>query len=179
MGRIITSYTAVQAAVAIPAVAAANAPICQWMPAQVAALRGTYMGLTRVRITLASAVQGSFGLIAAASAGVPAPGATHGQIASTSNGGYSSGAGGPSGLVSSWTTAPTFAATPHYFELGLAPGAIGNVIEWNWPEDDPLTANMQQEPGFFNSGLILHNLNAGPSPAIMVSARWLSFSSVP
>lgn len=176
MGKLIVSYTTRQIAVAVPAVAGGGF-ICQLNPPQAVTTRPLTMGLTKLRVVLTTAVQGTFGLVAAATAGTPtAPGTVLGQRVSLGNHGYG-GSAGPGRIITAWGLGldPTVAAAPLYYEQDLLPATVGAGFEWTWPEDDPLTENMEETVS--GKGLLLQNLNAGASPAVIVTARWLEFST--
>jgi hypothetical protein len=174
MEKVIKTYTTLEAAAVIAAVAG-GAVICQLNPPQVLANKPIRMGLTRLRVVSTTAVQGTFGLVAALTAGTPVGASTLvGEIASFNNGGYDGGSG-PGRLISAWTVAPTIDATPLYYELDFLPATAGAGFEWTWPEDDPFFSKMSRDTAFFQFGLLLQNLNVGASPAMMVSARWSEF----
>jgi hypothetical protein len=176
MGKLITTYTTYQATAFVASVAA-GAPICQINTIQNVSTRPRNLGLVRLRVVLTNAVKGEFGLVIADpfTTSVPtAPGTSLGQPVSSGNGGYGQ---SPGRLLSLWTTPPVIPGTPHYLELDLLPASTGAKFEWTWPDDDPLTVSMHQEGGFVEKGIVLQNLNAGASPDMLVTARWIDFSS--
>jgi hypothetical protein len=177
MGKLIQTYTTYEASALVAAVAA-GAPICQIAPQQSLATQNILMGLQRLRVVILGAVATTFGLTGAATAGTPTgPGTFNGLAVSAGNGGYAPpGAGLPGQLLTLWTVAPTLAGAPAYFEQDFLPAAIGSRFEWTWPEDDPLTTNLDRFKAGFSKGLVLQNTGVGVSATLLVTARWAQFA---
>lgn len=173
---LIRSYTTYEIATfAAPVVAGGF--ILQLAPEINPTLPQRVMGLTRLIITLSTAVQTDFGLVAADTRGTPTvPGTFPGQQISMGNGGYSGGSG-VGNLYTLWSAAPTLAVTPRYFRREILAGAIGERLVWEWPEDDPFGGYPFSLMGGGNSGVLVQNLNPVlPSALVLVSARWKDFS---
>ncbi len=206
MGKLIQTYTTFQASVAIAAVAAGEpiCQVVPFQELPVNGVgHNTVIGLTRLRVVATTAVQGAFGLIEAATPGTEGDamlaGITIGTPVSQGNGGWESlvslsGANPNARLVSLWTVAPTPVTIPGdpyvpYYEQDLLPATVGAGFEWTWPEDDPFTgafnwngsiddtfSMFRRTTGASGPGVLLMNLNAGASPALFVTARWVQMS---
>jgi hypothetical protein len=184
MGRTFSGYSVKQAAFSVAPVAA-GAPICLFLPVQGGIKIPWIMGLTRLRISLQTAVEGNFGLTEPNNFPTVALGT---QVTATEvsswNGGNSGAVWPPpapqssgGGVFTSWTLAPTFAATPPYIERDVAPNIVGASLQWEWPEDDPVWPSLYAGTASSGRGLALQNCGAAASPQILITARWLEWSN--
>lgn len=177
------TFVSREASAVIAAIAAGD-PVCQLLPLQ--AVGGMSVGLTRLRFDLTTAVATQLGLIAAATTGTPVTSVNGVPVSglTPSNGSQRTTSPAPgiplgAALVTAWGPAPTFAVTPVYLRQAQAAGAVGNFIEWTWPEDDPLVLDPQmvQQSGTFGflMGIAVRNIGVGATAAMLVSARWKEF----
>ncbi len=177
MGKVIETYTTYEASTAIAAIAALgfglqiSQPILN--PGQ-----GVLMGLTKLTVVQTTAVSSTLALGAADTTGTDST-SLAGRKVSQGGGGYvdSSGRGR---LVTAWSVAPTInasAGVSTYLRQEILPATIGAGFEWTWPEDDPFTNGLSRVGvGLVQAGLLLRNIGAAPSAALLVSARWIEFS---
>lgn len=172
---LIKTYSTYQASAYVAAVAGA-AMLCQITPPSlVAVVIPRVMGLTRLRVVLATAVQTRFALFQSGGNPTPlAPGIFPGIEVSKSNGGYSGGAGTTGLLASIWTAPPTAFGNP--IEEDLLPAAIGAGFEWVWPEENPFGAFGGGPTDGQGTGYCLKNLNVGASGDVIVTVRWSEFA---
>jgi hypothetical protein len=176
MGKLITTYSSFEISSAIPAVAG-GAPLLHIAQPQAVATFPVLMGLTRLRLSFTSAVASSFGLVGALTAGTPTAAGTHiGELVSGANGGYIPTLPGIGRMLTAWAVAPTIAGSPIFFRQDIVGGVIGNVLEWEWPENDPLTIRLERDTVFFAKGLVLLNTGVGACADVLATARWLQFS---
>jgi|APFre7841882590_1041340.scaffolds.fasta_scaffold00120_18 hypothetical protein len=186
MGKLINVYSSFEVTAAVAAVAASGF-IAQVVPQQVSSDTGRpmIMGLTKLRIELTTAVSSKFGIVVANATGTPTgPGTHNGQEVSRGGGGYS--VTYPGQLLTAWSAAPTFSAGREFYRSELLPATVGAFVEWDWPEDDPFSPfdinqgryafqcpdGLPISAGF---GVLVQNMGAGISGAVIVTARFLQY----
>jgi hypothetical protein len=180
MEKLITVYSTFEVSVEAPAAAAGE--VCAALyPNQTAAPDGksTIMGLTRLSVTLKTAVESYLSLQAVDTAGVT-PTELPGFIVSSGNGGFGEDRIGQ--LAAVWAGAkPVPNGVP--YRKDLIPNVIGAGFEWTWPDDDPFTTNLKCSQAFFGPlplpapelGLCIVNVGALACATLVISARWSQF----
>jgi len=185
MGKQIRTYNSFELTQAIAAVAAGGF-ICQLkMPTPPAGTNGSVqMALTRLEVQLTTAVATELALVEAATAGTATAPSTFGGVnVSSGGGGVGPGTTVFQGkVITAWSVAPTVASTPKYLRRSLLTAAIGQSFAWTWPEDDPFCGPPAQSPliaslAFTGAGMLLHNVAAVSSGAVIVTTRWVEYNA--
>lgn len=131
--------------------------------------RGLYVA--RVKIVVATAVAGSFGLIYAASVGTSSTSQLGENVESALDGdpaAYGT-------IDTAWTVAPTISGTPKYLERVTLPATIGTVYEF-MPFEQTKLLSLDTATGGGPNGLLLWNFGAGAGPAVDLTIDWLELS---
>jgi hypothetical protein len=172
MGSIQTQFSTYEIAQVMAAVAD-NTALAQILPPSGAGSVGC-IGLTRIRLTMLTAVISQFGLVTPTAAGTSG---TTTQMVNVSNRNIALGQTLPR-LVSAWTVAPTYPGTPVYARRAYLPATIGAFIEWTWPEDDPYQIGLRQ-PSLSSSlvGAVIRNLTGGVSGQVLLEVRCKVFAN--
>jgi len=127
----------------------------------VSAVPQRQMGITRIGVTLTSAVTTALGLIVPVTEGTPNVTLVN-LLASYQ-------AATAVALVNTgWAVAPTYAGSPVYFRQEDLSATAYQNFEWTWPDNDPLVVGIA-------SSVILRNLLAGATGTLRVSLRWKEF----
>lgn len=179
---LIKSYTTWEASAYIAGVVDGNflcgiAPSAANLPIGISQV----MGIKKIRVVLATALQTRLGLVVALAAGTPVN-PIRGQICSQGNGGYNGGNNSQGQLLTGWSANPAISGAPVYLEQSVLPAVIGSTFEWTWPDDDPLgaypTSPTFTTPGLAGQGYLLRNLNGGglATGDCIVTVRWSVFS---
>jgi hypothetical protein len=159
MPKIIKEYSSVEMSFAVAAVAG-NHPVCQVLKSLSAGV-APWLGLTRLRVRLTTAVATGIGLAAQNARGTATAPVT-GVSVSSQDGLAVSGS-----VATAWSVSPTRLATPYYYREENLLAAVGTEFEWTWPEDDP-----------FTDPVLLWNLAPiAVTGAMQIDARWLEFAS--
>ncbi len=170
-------YSTYEASAYIAAVADNGIAFQITPPSLVAVTIPRLMGISRIRVVLATAVQSRLALFRVGNAPTPlAPGIFPGVLVSQGGGGYSGGAGTKGLLASVWTVAPT--STGNAIEQDLLPATIGAGFEWTWPEDNPFAGFTGSGTDGQGTGFCLKNLNGGAAVSgdIIVTVRWSEYT---
>lgn len=130
-----------------------NAPLIQ--------IAGAQGGLLNLGVQLIEAVPTKLGLIVPATAGTATTSNTPG-VENASTGGNTQ--AGTATIRSAWSSAPTFAGSPVYYRQAYL-AAIGDSVEWAWPEQFPLAFGS-------SLGIALRNITGGASGICLVYARY-------
>ena len=175
MGTIQTQFSTFEIAQVMAAVADTTA-LAQILPSAVTSVNGC-VGLTRLKMTMLTAVITQLGLITPTAAGTPtAPGTTNPPNVSNRN--ISLGQVSPGRLISAWSVAPTYAASPVYYRRAYLPATVGASVEWTWPEDDPFQIGLRQASLSSSVvGAVIRNITGGVSGQVLLEARWKVFAN--
>ncbi len=163
--------SAVIAALAAGAVGAQLKPQPALAPPGITSLK---IGLVRLEVSLTTAVASLLGLVRPGSIGTATTSATGSRVG-TVNGGFQVASNNGSILSSAWSVAPTV-STPVYRRAQL-PATIGATLVWEWPEEDPFNNGDDMTRDIFQrNGILLQNLGAGASAAMVVNYRWIEYN---
>lgn len=132
------------------------------------------IGLVRLEVTLTTAVASLIGLVRPGSIGTATTTALGARVGAV-NGGFQVASNNGSLLASAWSVAPTV-STPVYRRTQL-PATIGASFVWEWPEEDPFNNGDDMTRDVFQrNGILLQNLGAGASAAMVVNYRWIEYN---
>ena len=175
MSSNIRAYTTYEASAVIAALAS-GAVGAQLKPQPALAQPGITsikIGLVRLEIALTTAVASLLALVRPGSLGTSTTNTTGSRVG-TVGGGYAVGSG--SILASAWSAAP---AVSTVFKREQLPATIGARLVWEWPEDNPFNNGDDMTRDIFQrNGILLQNIGAGVSGAMVVNYRWIEYSGV-
>lgn len=171
----IRAYTTYEASAVIAALAA-GAVGAQLKPQPALAAPGITsikIGLTRLEVTLTTAVASLLALVRPSSLGTSNV-STTGSRVGTQGGGFAVGSG--SILATGWTAPPGVSTV---FRRQQLPATIGATFVWTWPEENPFNNGDDMTRDIFQrNGILLQNIGAGASAAMVVNYRWIEYSGV-